>query len=396
VFSVFSKIFLGFFIFLLLNSSFPQIVEGQDSEKQSALESIRGELKKYREKLQQQQRKETSALDLLEQVNTEINLLHKFVGQLKREEIGLRGSIIQSNQEILRLQDEFETEKAMYANRIVNYYKHRHLSDLEILLSSKSFNQVLIWLKYSKKIAEADRRRLQNLLERKNEIEQSNKRRREKLAEHERILAEKSEEESKLKSRRGDKEKFLAQIRSDKKLFTQLIEQYNREAKEMQRLVQESEAERLGSPRRPPPGSNFASIKGKMVWPVHGRVITSFGNVRNPELDTSYPYEGIDIQAQFGDEVQAVYPGVVTVITWQRGRGNIVIINHFGGYYTVYTHLSEFLVNVGQEVEMGELVGRVGESGSISGPVLHFEIWEGGTAVNPENWLEKGSKVVIR
>jgi septal ring factor EnvC (AmiA/AmiB activator) len=259
VFSVFSKIFLGFFIFLLLNSSFPQIVEGQDSEKQSALESIRGELKKYREKLQQQQRKETSALDLLEQVNTEINLLHKFVGQLKREEIGLRGSIIQSNQEILRLQDEFETEKAMYANRIVNYYKHRHLSDLEILLSSKSFNQVLIWLKYSKKIAEADRRRLQNLLERKNEIEQSNKRRREKLAEHERILAEKSEEESKLKSRRGDKEKFLAQIRSDKKLFTQLIEQYNREAKEMQRLVQESEAERLGSPRRPPPGSNFAS-----------------------------------------------------------------------------------------------------------------------------------------
>ena len=96
---------------------------------------------------------------------------------------------------------------------------------------------------------------------------------------------------------------------------------------------------------------------------------------------------GIDIRAEFGEDVRAVADGVVTAITWQRGRGNIVIINHLGGYFTVYTHLSQILVQIDQKIKLGQVIGNVGDTGSLHGPMLHFEIWKSNRVLNPEEWL---------
>jgi len=100
---------------------------------------------------------------------------------------------------------------------------------------------------------------------------------------------------------------------------------------------------------------------------------------------------GIEIEAPEGSPVQVVASGKITKITWQRGRGNIVIVSHYGGYYTVYTHLEEILVDLLEDVEPGQVIGSVGESGSLKGPVLHFEVWKGTTKLNPENWLAKST-----
>ena len=77
----------------------------------------------------------------------------------------------------------------------------------------------------------------------------------------------------------------------------------------------------------------------------------------------------------------------MTAITWQRGRGNIVIVNHFGGYYSVYTHLSKIFIDIDEPVITGQVIGEVGDSGSLKGPILHFEIWQNNKVVNPEIWL---------
>ena len=69
--------------------------------------------------------------------------------------------------------------------------------------------------------------------------------------------------------------------------------------------------------------------------------------------------------------------------------GNILLIYHYGGFRTIYGHLSEIIVTKGEEINEGQLIGRVGDSGSITGPVLHFEIWQNKAPVNPENWLSK-------
>jgi murein DD-endopeptidase MepM/ murein hydrolase activator NlpD len=126
-----------------------------------------------------------------------------------------------------------------------------------------------------------------------------------------------------------------------------------------------------------------------MLWPVAGKIIARFGQYRHPELKTVTENIGIDIQAGAGNPVKVVASGRVTVITWQRGRGNIVIVSHYGGYYTVYTHLQEIQVDLQEEVSMGQVIGTVGESGSLKGPMLHFEIWRGEEKLDPEVWLGK-------
>ena len=97
---------------------------------------------------------------------------------------------------------------------------------------------------------------------------------------------------------------------------------------------------------------------------------------------------GLDIKVEAGAAVHSVADGKVTAVTWQRGRGNLIIINHSDGYYTVYTHLDEIFVNLQQTVTAGQVVGTVGETGSLEGPLLHFQIWRKFTHLNPEIWLK--------
>ena len=119
-------------------------------------------------------------------------------------------------------------------------------------------------------------------------------------------------------------------------------------------------------------GRSFATTKGKLFWPVSGKIIKQFGRIKNPVTNTHYQNDGVDIRAPVGDEVRVVFPGVVSVITWLRGRGNVIMVRHVGNYYTVYTHLSEISVGYGKIVYSGDLIGRVGESDS--GPRFHFGI----------------------
>ena len=88
-----------------------------------------------------------------------------------------------------------------------------------------------------------------------------------------------------------------------------------------------------------------------------------------------------------GTPVISVDGGQVQTITWQRGRGNIIIISHDHGYYTVYTHLADIRVNPMEYVETGQVIGTVGDSGSLVGPVLHFQIWKNTQNLDPEKWL---------
>ncbi len=373
---------LTFFAFFSFHS------KAQEKNQNSRLEAIRLELNKDRQKLQDQKLKEMSTLEQLQETDREINLMHKFIRQLKQEEIKLKRSLTTNNKELLGLQGEFKTQKALFSRRMVNFYKRRKLGDLEVLLTAKSFNQVLVWMKYMQKITEADKRRLQSVQNKKQDIEHTKKLNKVKLEAHEKILAEKNTEESRLQSKKKDKEKILAKVRNDTRFIAQRIEEYKLAAKEIERLLVRD------SVLPPLTGRNFASTKGNLYWPVNGKIIKRFGRIKNPVTNTYYQNEGIDIRAQVGDEVRVIFPGVVSVITWLRGRGNVVIVRHVGNYYTVYTHLSEISAGYGQRVSSGDLIGRVGESDS--GPMLHFEIRQSDQPINPVTWLTKDRRIVSR
>jgi len=129
------------------------------------------------------------------------------------------------------------------------------------------------------------------------------------------------------------------------------------------------------------------------IWPVDGKLESGFGVRRNPFGGNSSEFHtGQDIVVPLGTSVVAGAKGKVTFVGWQNGYGQLVVIDHGGGLTTRYAHLSEFEVELGQEVGRGEFIGRVGSTGRSTGPHLHYEIRINDEPVDPLQYLTASSK----
>ncbi|HHW92108.1 MAG TPA: M23 family metallopeptidase [Firmicutes bacterium] len=145
-------------------------------------------------------------------------------------------------------------------------------------------------------------------------------------------------------------------------------------------------------PRRLVPGSTLIIPGGErqvanraaslsFIWPVRGRISSPFGPRRG-----GYHY-GLDIACPRGSSIRAARSGRVIASSWQGSYGRVVVIDHGNGIETLYAHASELLVRVGQWVNQGEVIARVGSTGRSTGPHLHFEIRIDGIRVNPSRYL---------
>jgi len=124
------------------------------------------------------------------------------------------------------------------------------------------------------------------------------------------------------------------------------------------------------------------------IWPVAGTLESGFGGRRNPFGGSSYEFHsGQDIEAEWGAPVIACANGTVTFSGWQNGYGQLVVIDHGGGLTTRYGHLSSIAASVGQVIQPGEFLGRVGSTGRSTGPHLHYEVRINDQPVNPLQYL---------
>jgi len=134
------------------------------------------------------------------------------------------------------------------------------------------------------------------------------------------------------------------------------------------------------------PNTGSSSISSRsFIWPLNGLVTSQFG-IRTLGNSRDY-HTGIDIDAHSGALIKAAESGKVSFSGYINGYGNVVIIDHAGGYSTVYAHSSSNLVKEGQEVTKGEVICKSGSTGNATGSHLHFEIRENGKPVNPLNYL---------
>jgi murein DD-endopeptidase MepM/ murein hydrolase activator NlpD len=116
-------------------------------------------------------------------------------------------------------------------------------------------------------------------------------------------------------------------------------------------------------------------------------VVAEYGPQVNPRFGTKTFRNGIDIEAVEGSNIAAVFPGHVVYTGWFRGYGNLIIVDHGGEYYTVYAHAADIRVTEGDEVKQGQIIGTVGDTGSLQGPRLYFEVRHEGKPQDPAQWL---------
>ena len=150
----------------------------------------------------------------------------------------------------------------------------------------------------------------------------------------------------------------------------------------------EQELARKRAEQQKPTVGNFASLKGRMPWPSRGKIITKFGKQKNKELNTITENSGIDIQVNKNAEIQSVLDGLITTVTFLQGYGNLIIIDHGDGYFTVYANLDEINVSENDYVKQYDIVGKI-LGNTLNERKLHFEIWANKEKLNPEKWLKK-------
>ena len=131
-------------------------------------------------------------------------------------------------------------------------------------------------------------------------------------------------------------------------------------------------------------GGAFASARGKLPWPVDGRLLARFGETRGDDVRTKW--DGVMISASAGSQVHAVHGGRVVFADWLRGAGLLVILDHGNGYLTLYGHNQTLLKSAGDVVKAGDAIATVGTSGGQSTPALYFAIRQQGKPTDPSQW----------
>jgi len=366
----------------------PALVFSQDQRRQ--LDELRQRIARLQEQIAAQEKSETSALEFLRSLDEQIDLTHRLAGQLRKQERDKRAKIDNAEQVRQRTKDELQRLKQIAADRAVLFYKYGRLQDVEIFLTSRSLNQMLLWAKYHQQLGDNDRRILNGIAKKREQISGQKTLLTAELQTQQRILSEKQKEEEALKKRRAQRQEVLKKVRNDKSFYQAQLAETQKAMARIRQLISSAEAKapRRESARAVGDGS-FQTLRKAMPWPVDGRIVSRYGSYRHPVLNTITNNLGIDIAPQggVGAPVRSVANGRVTAITWQRGYGNLMIISHAEGYYTVYTHLADLNVSLNEDVAAEQVIGTVGETGSLLGTTLHFQVWNREEALNPEDWL---------
>ena len=375
---------VGITIFLLMN---PVMIQAQ-SERD--LQKVRNEIQVLEDELATKETRERSLIEQVEDTEREIGLKRKLLKALEQEKQEKQRSIRRTESELQKTLQGYERMKKLVAQRMVSSYMRGRTSDWEVLFTLESFNQAMVLLNYQKRIVENDRRNLRLLEEKERKITNQRDRIARELAAKDQLLQEETKEAESLEGKKSSRQRLLTTVRQDKAQLREKLRRKRQAFEEIRGRISRAEQQRKSTVQQLG-GEHFAGLKGKLDWPVRGTVITQYGRVRDPELKTWTENLGIDIKAADGDAVRCVCRGEVIQVYWMRGMGNVVLVAHGGSYYTVYGHMDVVLVDIGDNVESGEVMGYVGDSQGLNGSTLHFMIWNGTTHYNPADWMRKAS-----
>ena len=363
-------------------------IENQKKE----LESLGRELEERRAKSQQLRGRERNLLGELKEKEVQLSLTIRYLAALERRRKIVSSDLGDATTELARTAVELEGDRRRLSWRLREIYKRGRSRDIEYLLSARTFPDLVNRTYFLAKVAREDKNQMQLTQAHRTEVQDTKIRLEERQRELDRLKRETERQRKAQKQLASDRRDLLSQIRGERKSNEQAAAELERASKRIQALIGELEKRRLAAERGAPGGviplfGDFAKNKGRLPWPVTGKVVGAFGYRKNPRFNTATYNSGIDIAASFGTPIAAVSKARVDYVSWLDGYGKCAILNHGGGFYTLYAHASEILVTVGKEVAAGEIIARVGDTGSTIGTALHFEIRQGKIALNPLDWF---------
>jgi septal ring factor EnvC (AmiA/AmiB activator) len=205
-----------------------------------------------------------------------------------------------------------------------------------------------------------------------------------------------AERRAALESRAGEQRRLLASVQREKEVHEQAVRELEEAERELSQKLADIQS------HAPPTAMVTKEIKlrvsirrarGKLPFPLPlGKVEVHFGRATDPRFGLVTLQKGIDVRAPLGTPVHAIWEGKIVHAGWFKGFGHLMIIDHGDGFFSLMAHLDQLEKAVGDEVHRGDRVGTVGDSGSLKGPYLYFELRDGQKPLDPERWLSKHRK----
>jgi len=378
---------------LLAGLALPAIGVAQDSleAKRREIDLIQREAREKRARAKELRGKETQALGQLRRTDRELRSTRGRLQNLSRRRRNLGQQLELTRTDLQLSVQSLGGARERLRRRLRSIYKMGPARELEVMLSQQSFAQLMARWDFLLMVAEQDRQLVEDVRERKERVESLETRLQGHLSQIERTTRQTTSENQRLARLRDQRATTVASIQTQRQNYEAAAAELERSARALQRLLVQLEQKRKSRDvqrGRAPYSGDFARGEGSLDWPVRGQVVGRFGRETHPRFGTTINNNGLDIAAAIGTPVQAVAKGSVEYTSEDfASYGPIVILNHGDGFMTLYAHLSDILVGVGQQVAAGQIIGRVGDTGSLKGAILHFEVRKGGTALNPQDWL---------
>lgn len=367
------------------------------------LKGVKQEIKAKKQLISKTRKVEAVVSTELQEINRNLEEKESDLGRLDRDLKGVEFSLSRTGREIVRVSDEANFKKIEIERRLTSLYKAGELGALRMFFSAESFPQMAENIRYMRSILDNDKKifaeynlKIEELRKLKADLERD-------AVKKERIKEGIAVKKQEIEQEKNKKSAYLVKVRQDRGSYEKSLKELQANAARLQTMMGRLEAlsrrklssrhEKPGSKQKPlaelppVPDRGFASQKGRMSLPVRGEVVETYGKHKHPEFNSYTFSKGLLISSGAGSEIKSIYEGSVIFADYFKGYGNMIIIDHGGGYFSLYAHASKILKKVGAEVTRHEAVATVGDTDSSKGPMLYFEIRHQGKPVDPAGWV---------
>jgi murein hydrolase activator len=366
-------------------SAVPRAQDVADFEKR--IEKINAQIRDLKEKIKAEEGRESTILSALSRIGLAKNLIRKEIAANAVALERANGEMKGLKTEIAGRKTRLEAERAAVGKTLVTLYKFGKFEPFQFVLQAGNLETLISESKHLTILARHQQDAIAKFMTDLAGLGEAEGRLKAKSGELAGLIRASETKAGELEREEANNRDLVAEVRRTKKSFAQALDEYAESAKQLQILMKKIIDREYTLPF---PFVPLYEKKGALPWPIQGKIITPFGLQKHPQFNTITLNNGVEIVPKKGEtSIKAIHPGRVVYADAFEGYGNLIIIDHGMTYYSLYGHCSEFLVAMADTVKAGQPIALVGDSGSLRGECLYFELRFKTKALDPLQWLRR-------
>ncbi len=372
---------------LLSASAWANVTPSATDDSRRRASELRGAIDRERPGFDVRENQKRDILEQLDHLNADQNAVRQRVDKITAEHQEIAMALENLAIETEKYRNQEKAYRTQLVHLLKTVYELKEEGIIRFLSRADSFTQAFSRLRMLMKTLKSQTLVSRQFTEKTNRLGESEKRLTQAKTEQQRLLTELTEQQEILGQFLKKKHAILKSIGKRQGQYKTLVKEYRSVSRQVATLFDDLEMER--DPNSDITASNgMAHLRGKLPLPLlEGTVIGNFGKSVNKAFQTVVFKKGIEIETGYQTPVKAVLPGIIEYDGWVKGLGNVVIIHHGAGLYSLSAHLFKNVATKGAKVLQGDTIGLVGDTGSNEKPSLYFEIRENGRAVDPLNFF---------